>query len=281
MLPSITFLGRVLPMYVVMALIGALLIGFLLCREIRRQGQNDNDAIVMLLISALGVLVGGHLLFGITNISHWGIVFEAESFWDLCSRLAALWGGQVFYGGLIGGMTAGLVFLRLKRLDIRLYMDAMAPLIPLFHAFARVGCFFAGCCYGVESSFGFIAHGNSHIPELNDVRRFPVQLLEALCNLLIFAVLYWLYSRVRGKKQSDVWFFVRLRGNLLPVYFALYAIVRFFDEFLRGDSIRGFVFGGFLSTSQLISIIMGLIAAAWLCTAFARQEKQMPGQLQG
>ncbi len=265
MFPTFTFLGKETSMYIVMSLIGALLVGFLLCRKIRHQGLNDNDAIIMLLVSAVGVLFGGHFLYGLTNITHWGILFESTSFVDFWMRVAAIWGGQVFYGGLIGGFFTGWLYISRRKLDRELYMDAMAPLIPLFHSFARVGCFLGGCCYGIESSIGFTAHGNPYVPELNDVQRFPVQLLEAFCNLILFIILNYMYNRVRGKKMHGASaFYLRLKGRLMPLYLCSYAIVRFFDEFLRGDVIRGFVFGGLLSTSQFISILLALTGIIWL-----------------
>lgn len=94
----------------------------------------------------------------------------------------------VFYGGLIGGIAAGLIAIKSMRLNSGIYADTMAPVIPLFHGFARIGCFFAGCCYGVQSDIGFTAHGNQFVAEVNDVCRFPVQLLEAACNFALLSV---------------------------------------------------------------------------------------------
>ena len=72
--------------------------------------------------------------------------------------------------------------------------------------------------------------------------RFPVQLLESGMEFLLFAVIVTLYIKRK------------LSGKLMYVYMLSYAVVRFADEFLRGDKIRGFV--GPLSTSQFISVLM-------------------------
>jgi phosphatidylglycerol:prolipoprotein diacylglycerol transferase len=66
-------------------------------------------------------------------------------------------------------------------------LDIATPAIPLFHFFGRMGCFFAGCCFGIESSFGYTFR-YSIIKEANGINRFPVQLLEALVNLLLFFI---------------------------------------------------------------------------------------------
>lgn len=259
MFPTITFLGRTFGTYAIMAVAAAILVGFFLCRKVRRQKLDDNDAIIFLLIVAGGVFLGGHLLYGITNLPLLPKAFQAESFLQVIKNLGLIFGGMVFYGGLFGGFAAGAVAIKLKKLNGVVYGDAMAPLVPLFHAFARIGCFLGGCCYGVESEFGIIVRDNPLVPDLNDVRRFPVQLLESVCCFLLFFFLEWLYRHLwekpnkAGNGSGKMEF---LRGKLLLVYASLYPIVRFFDEFLRGDEIRGFLFNGALSTSQFISILL-------------------------
>ena len=69
-----------------------------------------------------------------------------------------------------------------------------------------------------------------------------MQLLEAGLEFLLFAVILLLF------------FFFLLSGRLIYLYLLTYSVIRFFDEFLRGDKIRGFV--GPLSTSQFISVIL-------------------------
>lgn len=276
MFPTITFLGRTFGTYAIMAVAAAILIGFLLCRKVRRQKLDDNDAIIFLLIVAGGVFLGGHLLYGITNLSLLPKAFQAKSFLQGVKILGVIFGGMVFYGGLFGGFAAGAVAIKLKKLNGVVYGDAMAPLVPLFHAFARIGCFLGGCCYGVESEFGIIVRDNPLVPDLNDVRRFPVQLLESVCCFLLFFFLEWLYRRLwekpnkAGNGSGKMEF---LRGKLLLVYASLYPIVRFFDEFLRGDKIRGFLFNGALSTSQFISILLFTVSLILWIISFKKLSK--------
>lgn len=189
------------------------------------------------------MLVGGSLLFGITNLKYLSRLSSASSLGEAVKLIAAIFGGSVFYGGLLGGIAAGTIYIKANKLPISVYSDTIAPLIPFFHGFARIGCFFGGCCYGIESSFGFIIAENDFVPGLCGVRRFPVQLLESAVCFAIATALVLLY-----KKRPD------RGGKLLPAYLCLYSVARFFIEFLRGDSYRGFV--GSLSTSQLISILL-------------------------
>ena len=156
--------------------------------------------------------------------------------------------GWVVYGGIIGGILTAIIFCKVKKLEFLRYLDISLPAVAMAQGFGRIGCFFSGCCYGMESSFGFVVHGNDLIPEINDVRRLPVPLIEAACNLVIFFLLLRLF--VKGKENGKVIFY----------YMLIYPVVRFTLEFFRGDAIRGFLFG--LSTSQWISIGL-FVVAVW------------------
>lgn len=264
MFPQFEFLGKSIGMYALLALIGAFLCGILFCYMIRKNGLNDNEAIAFLLFVSLGVMIGGHALFGLTNIRYFPLLFERTDFSVWIQRIGLLFGGSVFYGGLIGGLVAGIIVIRVMKLPLTFYADHMAPIIPLFHGIARIGCFLGGCCYGIESKFGFTAHNNSFVPEINDISRFPVQLLESVCNFIIAIILFRLLKLSSAKST--------IRGKLLYIYLILYACIRFFDEMLRADTIRGFV--GPLSTSQWISIFIFIIGLVALIISTRKQADQ-------
>ena len=266
MFPDITIFGRTFGLYGLIAIAAGMLVGVIACRHISKKGLDDNDAIVYLLLVALGVLFGGHFLYALTNLSYMHLFLEVRSFNDFANAASVVFGGSVFYGGLIGGTIVGAIVIRKKKLPRALYMDLTAPMAALFHGFARIGCFFGGCCYGIESDFDFVVHNNPYLPELNDVRRFPVQLLESAGEFLLFLLLWLLYKKIweKGESADKAGGVMALQGKLFPLYLSLYAILRFFDEFLRGDVIRGFLFGGVLSTSQFISILIEIAAILWL-----------------
>ncbi len=249
MFPAINIFGRVIGTYALLAVIGAFLCGFIFCRLIRKRGMDDNPAIAFLLWIVVGVLIGGHLLYAIVNI---GDFPRDIKFFGFFRAVMNLFGGSVFYGGLIGGLVAGLISIRVMKVDLTTYAACMAPIIPLFHSIARVGCFMGGCCYGVISKFGFVVHDNPYVPFINGVSRFPVQLLEASLNLILSFVLFFLLKKSEGS--------MRLKKSMLRIYLMSYACIRFFTEFFRGDVHRGFV--GVLSTSQFISVIILTVCLA-------------------
>ncbi len=151
--------------------------------------------------------------------------------------------GIVYYGGLIGFLLAYGFFSK-KYDPEHKAMDVLAVCIPLFHAFARVGCFTGGCCYGIEANSVISVNYTTDIMgQAVTANRIPVQLIEAGFNIILFLYLFCLFKAEDRKCKS-------LTGR----YLLLYSIGRFFIELLRGDTERGVI--GVISFSQVISILI-------------------------
>ena len=149
--------------------------------------------------------------------------------------------GWVIFGGLLGGMFGAWLFCRIKHLDSGRFFDLAFPGVALAQAFGRIGCFFAGCCYGTEtnSAFSIVFKNSDYAP--NHVHLVPTQLLSSLGDFLLFFFLIW-YEKKKQKRS----------GELAALYLIFYSAGRFILEFWRGDLARGAV--GTLSTSQFIGI---------------------------
>lgn len=197
--------------------------------------------LLLCLFAAIGVLLGARLFGCLTNIAI-ALYTKKEIGMDVIYRA-----GLVYYGGLLGGVFfywIGVRMLFRNQYDASL-INSMAVSIPLFHVFGRLGCLFAGCCYGKEY------HGYGHINYIRDcitTETFPVQLLESVMELGIFCFMIITYC-IAAKNTNK---------NMLVIYFILYSIGRFFMEFLRGDGNRGFF--GVLSFSQIVSIVIFVIS---------------------
>ncbi len=160
-------------------------------------------------------------------------------------------GGLVWYGGFIGALLFTLYYTHKHKLSFFKIADILIPSVSLGHAFGRLGCFSAGCCYGKECARDFIFsvvfnHPESIAPK--GIPRHPVQLYESVGEAIIFLILVLF----RTRKRFD--------GQVLLMYMTLYPILRSLLEILRGDKIRGFVIEPYLSTSQFISIFAIAIA---------------------
>ncbi len=238
MLPYIQVFGRQLPTYGVLGVTGVmlgLLLSVLCCK---RQGLDREDCAYIYVFGAVGAVVGAKLLYFITVLPQF--VQDLPLLWQAPLQFAGkyLSGGLVFYGGLLGAIGGAALSARYFSLRLRDFFPVFIPVFPLVHAVGRLGCFAAGCCYGQEASWGIAFHHSEIAP--NGVKLIPTQLIEAAAEVLICLLLLW-YAGRKGQPM-----------RLLALYFLTYAPVRFFLEFLRGDTARGGFLG--LSTSQWISI---------------------------
>lgn len=149
--------------------------------------------------------------------------------------------GFVIYGGILGGILASYLYLRHKKQDFLTYFDLVMPSVAAAQGFGRIGCFFAGCCYGRETdSACHIVFSHSDFAP-NGVPLIPTQLISSAGDFLICISLVLISRRNLSK------------GRVGALYLVFYGIGRFLVEFLRGD-LRGSV--GPLSTSQFISILI-------------------------
>ena len=174
--------------------------------------------------------------------------------------------GGVFYGGLLGAVLAGYLLMKRYKLPWWKTADACAPGIAIGNFFGRQGCFAAGCCWGKPTTlpwgvkFTELGHQITGVP--TDTYLHPTQLYESFAMLLVFFFLLWLHKRRR------------FSGQVILAYALLYSVIRFAIEFLRDDP-RGDILGltslTGLSTSQLISIIVGVSALIILIVRRRRQ----------
>jgi phosphatidylglycerol:prolipoprotein diacylglycerol transferase len=232
--PFYHIFGKAIPVYGTLGVVGfafAMLLAVLRCKKF---GIAKDDVFYVGLFAGVGAIVGAKILHIITVFA--GIPISAWSFTVFIQVLTN--GGGVFYGGLIGAGALGFVYIKAFKLNLADITSLAAPSIGLFHFFGRLGCFFGGCCYGVEVDWGITFEHSMGSP--NGVPLMPVQLFEAgFCFLLFLLFTFW-----QPKK----------RALTLPLYIMLYSVERFILEFYRGDQIRGFF--GVLSTSQWIAILM-------------------------
>lgn len=244
MFPELSIGTLTLPTYGLVSIIGFALAILIACYLSPQCGLPKTDILFASFYGIIGLVLGAKLLYFITalpKIVHYWSYFKTNPFAILITGFS----GFVFYGGLLGLFFGIWVYCRQFHLKFRPITNIIAPAIPLMHGFGRIGCFLGGCCYGIEYYGPFAVHfpADSDVKGLGDVSRFPTQLVESGFNFILFILLF-LYVK-KGKPRQ---------GQALGIYLISYSIERFFLEFLRGDSIRGFFLS--LSTSQWISLIL-------------------------
>ncbi len=237
-----------IPLYTVVFLL-AFAAAVLVARKIcYRYGVDKDDILYASIYGILGLFVGAKLFYFISKLPVILVKFDVYIEYiktDFWRAMNYSFGGLVFYGGLIGMVAGMYIYCRIYKLKFMPFTDVLAPLIPGVHGVGRIGCFLAGCCYGKEyHGVGCVRFPqNDMIPELDDVPRIPVQLIEAGFNFIMCIILLILVYRAKMKT-----------GQLMGIYIVYYSIIRVCMELMRGDVIRGNIMG--ISTSQLISIIL-------------------------
>lgn len=201
---------------------------FLSVYRAHKENLNPEAVIDIAIYAIIGGVIGARLSY---------VVY----YWDYFSSnpISALYlweGGLTSFGGFIGGGLAASLFVYLRRLNWLKVADVVAYGLPVGIAIGRIGCFFNGCCYGIETNcpIGVV------FPVLGDgVAHLPTQIFESIYSLVIFAVIAAVASRPH--KQGDLFF----------LFTGLYGFFRFLNEFVRVNP--DLVFG--LSGSQLMSIM--------------------------
>ncbi len=202
------------------------------------------DLGIYIIISAL---IGAKLLLFITDFR--SFMADPRSLLELARS------GGVFYGGLILAVTVALLYIRKIGLPLWTTCDVFAPGIALGHVVGRMGCFFAGCCYGKETAVPWAItftdpYAATNVGTPLNVPLHPTQLYEAGAEAVILALL--LATESRGR---------RFPGRTFWLYMLLYAVSRFIIEIYRGDP-RGTVM--MFSTSQFISVLLAPLSVVML-----------------
>ena len=238
--------GTFIPYYGFFILIGIVcagLLGYFLCKKLSL--NIDDFIIVCAYLLAFG-FTGAKLLYiavSYKNIDFHSVFSSLENFNLFFSS------GFVFYGGLIGGFLALFFVKKIHKIQVKEYIKILAPSLALAHAFGRIGCSFAGCCYGKETAGNIFFEYNDSLIAPNGIHLFPVQGIESFSLFCLFFLLVLLLLKNKNTKTHII-------------YIIFYSIDRFILEFFRGDIQRGIY--GLFSTSQIISLILFFTMISYL-----------------
>lgn len=243
--PLFNIFGVDIDLYAIMILIGLIVCFVFTYFAMKKSGYSSSARDTILVIGFFAIALG--LLFGSLVQSIYDFIANPSGGFQFTGKMT-------FLGGLLGGVIVylGLYFLYVYVINPRLKeknifksdmnkgvweLLRFAPIsITLAHGFGRIGCFFAGCCGGIETDmwFGVQFPGELH-------KEVPTQLFEAVFLFLISAVMIVLYFKFHFKYN-------------MGVYLIGYGVWRFLIEFVRNDERGAFIPG--LTPSQFWSILM-------------------------
>jgi phosphatidylglycerol:prolipoprotein diacylglycerol transferase len=237
------FHGFSFPSYGFLVSLGVIVGLLVVFKVARQQGLNPDQMWNLGALVVLAGLLGAKVMLVLVD---WGYYMRhpAEIF-----SLSVLQSGGVFSGGLVAAIAAAFWYVRRHQLPFLRTCDTFAPGVAIAHAFGRVGCFAAGCCYGKPTSEPWGVTFTSPLAQQwvgtpLGVKLHPTELYEMVVEAINFVILFWL---VRRKK---------FEGQVIGLYMILYGAARYFIEFYRGDPGRGEVFGGFMSGTQLVALLL-------------------------
>jgi len=202
-----------------------------------KQRQINSEIIIDLCFYALVFgMIGGRILY---------VILEWDSFENNLLEIFKIWnGGLVFYGGFIVALIFSWRYMKIKQLPVMQTLDILAPAVALAHGFGRIGCFFAGCCYGSHCELPWAVTFTHPLTLARPgIPLHPTQLYSSAMNFFIFGILFYFYKR--NPKA----------GSIAIAYLLIYGIGRICIELFRGDD-RGAVFLYLFSPAQAIGLFM-------------------------
>jgi len=242
-----------LPTYGVMVALAFLAGLGITVRLARRSGLNAELITNLAVYVALAGMLGAKVLM---------IVFDWNRYManpaDIFS-FATLQAAGVFQGGLILALVTAYLYMRRQGLPLLATSDAFAPGLALGHGIGKIGCFAAGCCWGIETKVPWAvkfhdpaAYALTGVPL--EIALHPAQLYESGAELLIFGFLYWRFGRQHAP------------GQIIGLYLVISSVTRFLIEFTRNHE-QALPFGLPLSITQWIAILLAGAGAVLLVRA--------------
>jgi phosphatidylglycerol:prolipoprotein diacylglycerol transferase len=229
-------------------------------REARRRGIESgivSDAVIWVGGAAL---VGGRVLYVIQN--------ELGSLAEHPTHILMVWmGGLSFYGGLLGGLLALVVFARRRRISVLAVFDVAAPSAAIGQAIGHVGCLIGGDSYGLPTDLPWaVVYRNPGAMAPQGIPIHPVQAYEAILLTVLFVAL-WLGRERLGRLGG---------GAVAGAYLLGLAVIRFGLFYLRDEPA---VLSG-LKTAQLLGLGIAVLGVVLFIAARQAREPSTPFQLE-
>lgn len=222
-------------------------------REVRRRGENGEVLIDAMVWAVIAGIIGARLWYVMNAI----IGGNRSYIEDPMSIIRPPIAGLHFFGGLLFGAIALIIYLRQNGYDVWLFMDAVAPVTLLGQAVGRIGNYINQELYGPPTTlpWGISIPADHRLLQYADLSQYPVETTrfhpafayEMILNVLAFLFILW-YSR-RGEEEPKP-------GTLFSLWLIFAGFIRTFIEFFRPDQPR--LGDTFITTSMLVAFLMGV-----------------------
>jgi phosphatidylglycerol---prolipoprotein diacylglyceryl transferase len=222
-------------------------------REVRRRGENGEALFDAMVWAVLFGILGARIWY-VVNATLGGNTSFRE---DPLSIITPPIAGLHFFGGLLFGGFALLIFLKRNGYDQWLFLDAVAPVTLVGQAVGRLGNFINQELYGppTDLPWGISISAIHRLPQFADLSQFPVETTrfhptfayEMILNVLAFLFIIW-YTRTNEEETQP--------GTAFSLWLICAGFIRVFIEFFRPDQPR--IGDSFITYSMLIAFLMGV-----------------------
>ena len=204
----------------------------LACKNANLRGLKTDDFLIIACYVLPLSIIGARIYYVIFSLD------KIYSFWDVFK----IWeGGMAIYGGVIGGAIGIILYCLIHKKNFLDVGDIAVSSLILGQAIGRIGCYFAGCCYGIEVTDPSLTWFPLST-KINGVWHLSTFFYECIWDLMVFAILIFFLRKNK----------LKYRGSLIYLYLILYGTGRAWIEALRGDSL----YIGAIKVSQLLSILL-------------------------
>jgi len=224
---EISFYGIIIALAITFAI-------FVATKIAKKRNFTKDDIFTLALYVIPFSIIGARLYF---------VIFSGYNytFWQIFE----IWnGGMAILGGVIGGTLAIVLYSIIHKKNFLALADIAAPSLIIGLAIGRIGCYFAGCCYGIET----VDPALQLFPiseQINGVWHLSTMFYESFWCFLCFPFLLWIFN-----KSKSV-------GIATFSYMIMYGFGRFFIEIFRGESL--YLFDTGIKVSQALSAVIFLV----------------------
>ena len=213
--------------FIIISIFSGLLVVY---KNAKHLNLRTEEIIGLLFYIGLGSIFGGKYFTFLINIKKFNGTFNFEKV------------GLSSYGAVIGIIILLLLYSKQYKKNFKDLIYIVLPSIPLMYGIGKIGCFLAGCCYGIEYTGPLSISYKYSYSAPKEISLFPVQLLESIIFISIF---WYIFNKIKKLKSNN---------NIIWQTFIICGIAKFLLDYLRMSHL-----GKILSINQIVSMIFVLI----------------------
>lgn len=213
--------------FIIIAILSGLLVVF---KNAKHLNLKTEEIIGLLVYIGLGAIFGAKYFTFLTNPKRFNGIFEFTKV------------GLSSYGAVIGIIILLFLFSKQYKKSFKNLIYILLPSIPLMYGIGKIGCFLAGCCYGIEYNGPLSVSYNYSYSAPKGISLFPIQLLE---SIIFIAIFIYTYNKIIKRKPNNI---------IVGQTFVICGVSKFSLDYLRMSHM-----GKLFSINQLVSVAFILI----------------------